>query len=313
MQSYLAKQGSRRITNNRKLGIDLRNKFICLMSYIRKIRKMKFELIRRCHLAWYNHVFKQLAGSKALKPFRCNICGLKTEASLVKICDREISSCTNCGSNLRMRSVIHLLSLELFGESITLPEFPGNKDIYGLGMSDREEYAEPLSKKFSYINTYYHKPPKFDITCVDARMYKKFDFVISCDVFEHVKAPTILAFSNLRKILKDDGIVILTIPYMLFENTWEHFPELNEFKIVEDGMGKKLINTTIHGEQQEFTNLSFHGGQGATLELRVFTKSSIKHELKKSGFRKIEFSKCYEPRFGIAGPINWSLPITARP
>jgi SAM-dependent methyltransferase len=202
--------------------------------------------------------------------------------------------------------------MELFGQSMILPEFPVNKNIYGLGMSDREEYAELLTKKFSYTNTYYHQQPEFDITCVDAKLYKKFDFVISCDVLEHVKPPTIIAFNNLRKILKDDGLLILTIPYMLFENTWEHFPELNKFKIVEDGMEKKLVNITIHGEQQEFTNLSFHGGQGATLELRVFTKSSIKQELKKSGFREIEFSKCYEPTFGISEPINWSLPIMAK-
>ncbi len=283
-----------------------------IRCYIQKIRRTKFELIRKCHIAWSNHIFKQLAKSKFPKPFQCNICGAKTEALLVKLCDRESSSCSHCGSSLRIRSVIHLLSLEMFGESIPLPYFPVRKDIYGLGMSDADAYAKLLAEKFSYSNTYYHKEPKFDITSVGIGEHYKFNFVISCDVLEHVRAPTIEAFYNLKAMLQERGIVILTVPYMLLEDTLEHFPDLNLFEIIDDGDSKKLINTTVYGEKQEFTELTFHGGPGATMELRIFTKSSIKKEFEKSGFHKIEFCKCDEPQYGIIWPLNWSLPIVAR-
>ncbi len=282
------------------------------MGYIQKIRKTKFEIIRKCHLAWSHHVFKKLAKSKVPRPFQCNICGGKTAAPLVSICDREVPSCPYCASNLRMRSVIHLLSLEMFGESIPLPDFPVSQHIRGLGMSDADVYAEPLTEKFSYLNTYYHKNPKFDITAINAEEPGKFDFVISCDVLEHVRPPTIRAFRNLKTILKAGGAAILTVPYMLLENTWEHFPDLQRFEIIDDGEGRKLVNTMADGEKQEFRELVFHSGPGATIELRIFTKSSIRNELKKSGFGEIEFCKCNEPRYGIIWPLNWSLPIVAR-
>ncbi len=279
------------------------------MNVIRKLRKAKFELIRKCHLLRYDYIFKKLSQNSTPIPFTCNICGDRTEALLVDMCGREISSCNSCGSNLRMRSVIHLLSAELFGESIPLPDFPKNKNIFGWGMSDRDEYARLLAEKFSYTNTFYHKEPKFDITSIDRKMAKKFDFMLSCDVFEHVRPPTIRSFSNLHYLLKDGGVAIITVPYMLFEETWEHFPELDNFKIVNDSVGPKLINTTQRGQKQEFRELIFHGGDGSTLELRIFTKSSLHQELAMNGFKDVEFCKCNVPEYGIFWPISWSLPI----
>lgn len=282
------------------------------MSYIRKIRKAKFEIIRKGHLTCSRHIFKKLARSKVPRPFQCNVCGRKTAASLVDICDREVPSCSQCGSNLRIRSVIHLLSLEMFGESMPLPDFPVSQHIRGLGMSDADVYAGQLTKKFSYLNTYYHKSPKFDITAIKVEEYAKFNFVISCDVLEHVRPPVIRAFHNLKTLLKVGGTAILTVPYMLLENTWEHYPDLQRFDIIDDGDGRKLVNTTANGEKQEFKELVFHGGSGSTIEMRIFTKSSVRNELEKSGFREIEFCKCDEPRYGIVWPLNWSLPIVAR-
>jgi len=282
------------------------------MNFLRKFRKIKFELIRKCHFLWYDYTFKKIASKNTPMSFRCNICGAKTEALLVDICSRESPSCAHCGSNLRMRSVIHLLSQELFGTSIPLPDFPQDRNVYGLGMSDRDEYAKPLSEKLSYTNTYYHKEPRFDISDIDIDLRSTFNFIISCDVFEHVMPPTLQSFSNLHLLLKDDGFTILTVPYMLFEKTWEHFPELNEYEIINPYDGGKLINTTKQGKRQEYSNLSFHGGPGATLEMRVFTKKSLRKELKKSGFKQITFCKCYEPKFGIIWPIKWSLPILAK-
>ena len=39
---------------------------------------------------------------------------------------------------VRLRALIHLLSLEIFGESLTLKDFPRMKSIRGMGMTDRE-------------------------------------------------------------------------------------------------------------------------------------------------------------------------------
>lgn len=55
--------------------------------------------------------------------FRGNICGARNRAALSEL-NRETPSCTGCGSTVRMRAVIHLLSLHLFGVSLPIKEFP---------------------------------------------------------------------------------------------------------------------------------------------------------------------------------------------
>src|SRR5262249_62318093 len=90
--------------------------------------------------------------------FACNICGTWNE---VEHFATEPATCS-CGSNVRLRALIHLLSIELFGQSIPLPEFPRMKSIRGLGMSDKECYARLLAEKFDYTNTFYDREPRFD-------------------------------------------------------------------------------------------------------------------------------------------------------
>lgn len=276
------------------------------------IRKIKFELIRKSHLFWYSIIIKRLEAEKKPVPFICNICGSNVKATMVDICSRETPSCSNCGSNLRMRSIIHLLSLEFFGESLPLPDFPVRKDIFGIGMSDSDVYAKILAEKFSYTNTFYHTAPLFDITDVQTDLHNKFDFIISCDVLEHVMLPLETAFTNLQLILKRDGTCIITVPFMLFEKTLEHFPTLHKYEIIEQNEKKLLKNISKNGKRETFTDLTFHGGPGATLELRVFTKSSLIKDLKKANFREIKFHRMNFPKYGIIWPVGWSLPITAR-
>jgi len=67
--------------------------------------------------------------------FLCNICGLENPGP-VESFDREVANCSGCGSSGRWRSLIYMLSQELFGATLTLKEFPVLKSIRGLGMSD---------------------------------------------------------------------------------------------------------------------------------------------------------------------------------
>jgi hypothetical protein len=71
------------------------------------------------------------AGAGTLKVsmvcFTCNICGAWNE---VEQFASEPASCA-CGSNVRLRGLIRMLSIELFGRSLVLPEFPRMKAIRG--------------------------------------------------------------------------------------------------------------------------------------------------------------------------------------
>lgn len=243
--------------------------------------------------------------------FRCNVCGRRCAAKMADI-GREIPSCKNCGSTLRWRSVIHALSMELFGKSLRLQDFPASPRITGLGMSDWDGYAILLARKFNYRNTYYHQEPKFDITCFDPSLEGTFDFIISSDVFEHVPPPVSKAFENARKLLKPRGVLIFTVPYSKDEKTVEHFPELYDYRITETNGHHILSNVTRNGVRQTFDELVFHGGHGATLEMRLFSELSLLEEFRKAGFDKVKFYKDDDLAHGIQWSHDWSLPISAR-
>ena len=243
--------------------------------------------------------------------FRCNICGRQASVRRTQL-GREIPSCNRCGSTVRFRSIVHVLSLELFGESLSLPDFPVRKEIRGLGMSDWDGYAAGFAEKFDYLNTYLHREPKFDITEVPASMEATLDFVISSDVLEHVPPPISIAFQNLRRVLKPEGVLILTVPYTKANETVEHFPELHQYKLTDSEGRQILTNRTREGIVQHFDDLVFHGGEGATLEMRVFSESSLLSGLQHAGFEKVRIHRAPDFHHGIYWNEEWSLPISAR-
>lgn len=244
--------------------------------------------------------------------FTCNICGAANTSSLDRL-SREVSSCTKCGSTVRMRSIVHALSMELFGKSLVLTDFPVRKEIKGIGMSDWNEYAKLLTEKLDYTNTFYHQEPKLDITDISEDMYESLDFVISSDVYEHVLFPVSRAFNNTRELLKNNGVFIFTVPYTKEgETTVEHFGELHDFEIINDNGDYILKDVDEAGNERQFHDLVFHGGPGSTLEMRVFSEKSLMEELRKSGFNNINiYSEAYL-EYGIHWDVDWSLPITAR-
>ena len=213
---------------------------------------------------------------------------------------------------MRYRSIIAALSKELLGEVRPLTEFPTDKSIHGIGMSDASLYAHRLEKKFSYINTFYHKNPQLDITRPTDDMLSSADFIISSDVFEHVPPPVNIAFNNLIKILRQGGIVVFSVPYVDTGETIEHFPELHKYIITRRKGKKILINTTTGGETQIFSNLQFHGGCGQTLEMRSFSRKQLLGEIRNAGFKNIVIHNTDIPKFGIFHDSSQSRVITMR-
>jgi SAM-dependent methyltransferase len=243
--------------------------------------------------------------------FRCNVCGEPGAAKVTDL-DREKPSCANCGSTLRCRAIVQILSVELFGLSLALPDFPVKPEINGLGMSDWDGYAVPLAKKFNYLNTYFHQEPKLDITTLDPALEGKYDFVISTEVFEHISPPVTSAFENARKLLKPDGVLIFTVPYWTQKQTIEHFPELHDYEIIESDGHHILRNTTKDGIVQIFDKLIFHGGPGTTLEMRLFSEASLLENFKQAGFYNVKTYQTPDFEHGIYWNHAWSLPMAAR-
>ena len=113
--------------------------------------------------------------------FTCNVCGLSVEQCPEASLDRETPSCPGCGSSVRQRSIVHLLSLAVHGRSLPLPDWPVKLDVAGLGLSDWAGYADRLSAKVDYKNTFIHKEPFLDIVSPGAADVGRYDFLISSD------------------------------------------------------------------------------------------------------------------------------------
>ena len=242
--------------------------------------------------------------------FRCNICGRRTRV-LASSLSRENVTC-RCGSTVRLRALMHVLSMELYGESMILGDFPPKPEIVVLDMSGAVVYANRLVKKLDYTNTFLHKAPRMDITEPDPQWEGRCDFVISSDVFEHVVAPVSRAFENALGLLNPGGVLLVTVPYNKTGETVEHFPELHNYSIEMRNGQKVLVNVTAQGVRQEFEDLVFHGGEGETLEMRVFSESGVLTELRKAGFTDIRIWREPCQDLGIMWHQDWSLPISAR-
>ncbi|MEZ5351385.1 MAG: methyltransferase domain-containing protein [Bryobacteraceae bacterium] len=242
--------------------------------------------------------------------FRCNICDSVTEEHLARF-GREDPTCGSCRSSVRMRTILHGLSLALFGEPLSLGEFPEDRGIRGIGLSDWETYSSRLEAKLGYTNTYYHCEPRLDITSVDRPPDEPYDFLIASDVFEHVAPPVDAAFANARRLLKDSGVLVFSVPFQLDAPTVEHFPDLHEYALDRDASGYVLRNRTRDGRDEEFRDLTFHGGLGSTLEMRVFGQQDLMQRLERAGFPHVFPLNQPYFEFGIVHAARFSYPLLA--
>jgi SAM-dependent methyltransferase len=211
-----------------------------------------------------------------------------------------------------MRALIHMLALELFGEALPLPEFPQYGHIKGFGMSDALCYAIPLTEKVNYANTFYDREPYLDITEPHPDQYGTYDFILSSDVFEHVAPPIGRAFEEAFRLLKPNGFLCITVPSVIADETVEHYPELHQYSVVELTGEHVLINRKQDKTLEIHGNLVFHGGIGATLEMRLFAQADLVRKLRAAGFSDVVLQMEPVERFGIVFDGPWSRPLVAR-
>lgn len=263
---------------------------------------------RKRYLVWLLKYLTTSGGQ--LVRFRCNVCSKRTSFPRKEF-KRDIWSCRHCGSTVRWRSIIHALSMELFGKSLAIDDFPYRPDLVGIGLSDWDGYAVRLAEKLGYTNTFFHKAPLLDITSVAPAQHDAYDFIISSDVFEHICQPVSKAFKNARNLLKPGGIMILTVPYVDGE-TREHFPGVCQFSVEQQGDTWILIGKTPDGRTNEFTELTFHGGPGTTVEVRIFGKESLRRDCEMAGFDSVRVHEetvedcgiCWNPYVAEGAPYR---------
>jgi SAM-dependent methyltransferase len=241
--------------------------------------------------------------------FTCNLCGADAAATLAEL-GRESPSCPGCRSTARQRALALALERRFLEAGEHVADCPRHQ-LAGLGMSDMQQLADPLARAFAYTNTFLHQEPLLDLTALPASVHRSVDFVVCSEVLEHVEPPVERAFAALHRLLRPDGLLVLTTPYTFETATVEHFPDLHEHRIEQGPNGPVLRNRTRSGVEQAFSDLVFHGGEGDTLELRVFARDHLVGLLVDAGFRDVSIES---PSFacGAWWPEPWSRVLTAR-
>lgn len=240
--------------------------------------------------------------------FTCNVCGAYNQ---VENFATEPASCA-CGSNVRLRALVYLLSMEIFGRNLVLQEFPALKSLRALGMTDSECYAARLRDKFDYTNTYYDREPRFDFTEPHPELAGRHDFILSADVLEHIAPPVEQALEEVCRLLKPHGFFGITVYCNPADQMREHFPELHEYRVVPLGESAVLINRRRDGSLEIRDDLVFHGGSGATLEMRDFGLTELKSRLLRAGFREVHLLTVNVPEIGVLFDHDVSQPLIAR-
>jgi 2-polyprenyl-3-methyl-5-hydroxy-6-metoxy-1,4-benzoquinol methylase len=194
-------------------------------------------------------------------------------------------------------------------DEIVLARMKPRKDIRGLGCSDWG-YVRLLGEKFDYVNSFYDRRPQLDLSNVDWTRWgpESFDFITCTDVLEHIEPPIERTFENMYRLLKPGGAAILTVPTSLEYATREHFPNLQDWHIEKQGDERVLINRCRDSTIERFDNLCFHGGEGMTLEFRLFSRQGLVESLRDAGLRIATIYDAPLEAHGIAlSPGNFVL------
>jgi glycosyltransferase involved in cell wall biosynthesis len=214
--------------------------------------------------------------------FQCNICGALNRVQRALI-DREMASCQACMSTPRSRAVIDALTTRLLGDAAVLSQLPVRKDLKGMGLSDWEGYAQVLSARFDYLNTFFRSEPVLDIASQPSGTTGDLDFLVASEVFDHVVGDVETIFANVRCLLKPRGLLVFTVPYALEGATVEY-----------EGASDPSSPTA------------------GFVPARQFSLESLLYVLDRAGYKEVVVHEDINRDFGIWWNPRVSLPLSAR-
>jgi SAM-dependent methyltransferase len=150
----------------------------------------------------------------------------------------------------------------------------------GIGISDPMEIASILVTHLDYVNTWYDRFPKVDLTAVPEELHSSLEFVTCSEVLEHVPPPVDLALRGLADILRPGGVAVISVPRCPVSTTKELYPGLRELRVLYD----RVIWVDGSGLTHLDSNPEFHHGEGQTLAFRHWNFEDLVARLRFMGF-----------------------------
>ena len=247
------------------------------------------------------------AQDDGLAAFVCNLCNASNRV-LPSQLTRETPSCASCGSTVRFRSIAHLLVRELLGEDRALPDLPESPHIVGIGLSDALSYAVaagPALQLHEYILRYraearHHGSSELAGGSARLRDCKRRIRACRAAGIPCIRGRAAAPQAG-RRIHPDRAVLARPGHRRAFSRS----ARLQDRRAAEGT--RRLQNRTREGSEQAFDGLVFHGGDGATLEMRLFSRAALLRELRDAGFSRVRLANEACPRFGIV----WREPVVA--
>ncbi|PIE23355.1 MAG: hypothetical protein CSA62_08135 [Planctomycetota bacterium] len=219
--------------------------------------------------------------------FRCNVCGEASGSALSGLERGEDQpSCGQCGASLRVRSLVHALSLALFGRSMAIVDFPVGWPMKGHGLSEPGPHVDGLAARMDFSNS----PPLPESVPgllnreLEQAKPGSLDFLIVDDVLEQFAPPRQSAFNQAVGLLRPGAVLIFALPAEMRE------PEPGEGA---DRFRQKTENEEGPGD------LPCNGAPGASLTMPEGVEAQIRRHLAAAGMQPPRLHKEAVPEFGI--------------
>lgn len=243
--------------------------------------------------------------------FTCNLCGARVNSVAFEELEREKGLCSECGANVRVRSIIQIVSTEMLGKPVEVTRWPELKTFTVIGVGDMDAVKRSFSEKLTYYDAHLDEGelPFLKVTEAPAELRNRADVLVCSEVLQHVFPPVQDAFHWLFSLLRPGGLLVLTVPYG-FEPTVEYFPNLREWSLVQYRGSTVLQNVTERGRKERFKELRLYGN--GRLESRLFGLTDLRRHLREAAFEDITIAGADHLQYGIQFRDPWSLPITAR-
>jgi SAM-dependent methyltransferase len=225
-------------------------------------------------------------------PGRCTVCGALTQFRAWKETLRDTGSCVRCKARNRQRQIALLIRQVFAGNARFRSLQDTDLAIYNLEANG--SLHEALARNANYVASEYLGPDRKPGEVVDGIRHedaqrlsfpdRRFDLVISSDVWEHLPDPY-AAHREIHRVLRPNGRHIFTVPFYQ-----AHFLDETRARLDAEGNLEHLLEPIYHLDPMN---------PKGVLVFNIFSIEML-CKLSRMGYYTRMY-KLYRPLYGILG------------